>query len=480
MELSQDIIKDQWKRVCSRIQQAESSRFAVRWLSKIVPDKMTDGAVRLLVPSPCIHELVKQNYADQILSLWREENADISGLDLELSQNAVAELPLNTPAVLKPVVKRPLINIETEPDEDLPRSILNPKYTFDTFIVGSANQFACAAARKIAEDDSVAFNPLYIHGGSGLGKTHLMQAVAWRIKERCPDKNVLYLSSEQFFLCFMKALRENRTNRYEGTARFQDIFRSVDVLMIDDIQFLCGKDRTQEEFFNTFNYLISRGKKVILSADSSPQDLHSVEERFKSKSDILGVADRLKTRLAQGLIVDVLVPDYELRLGILEAKAKDLSMPIPSDVLDFLSKNITSNVRELEGALKRIVAHAELIGDPINISTTRSVLKDLLKISDKPISMLEIQYAVCGHYQIGLSDLKSTRRERKIARPRQLAMYLAKVLTPLSLPDIGKAFGRDHTTVMHAVKTMEDLICRDKSIAGDVDILSRRLKGEPV
>jgi len=479
MEFSQDVIKDQWKRVCSRIQQSESSRFAVRWLSKIVPDKMTNGEVCLLVPSPCIHELVKQNYADQILSLWREENAEISGLDLKLSQNAVAELPLNTPAVLKPVAKRPLINIEAEPDEDLPRSILNPKYTFDTFIIGSANQFAAAAARKIAEDDSVAFNPLYIHGGSGLGKTHLMQAVAWRIKERCPDKNVLYLSSEQFFLYFMKALRESRTNRF-GTAEFRDIFRSVDVLMIDDIQFLCGKDRTQEEFFNTFNYLISRGKKVILSADSSPQDLRAVEERLKSKSDILGVADRLKTRLAQGLIVDVLPPDYELRLGILESKAKDLSMPVPADVLDFLAKNITSNVRELEGALKRIVAHAELIGDPINISTTRAVLKDLLKISDKPISMTEIQYAVCGHYQIGLTDLKSTRRERKIARPRQLAMYLAKVLTPLSLPDIGKAFGRDHTTVMHAVRTMEDLICRDKNLAQDADILTRRLKGEPV
>ena len=480
MELSEDMIKDQWKRVCSRIQQAESSRFAVRWLSKIVPEKMTDGEVCLLVPSPCIHELVKQNYADQILSLWREENADICGLDLKLSQNAVAELPLNTPAVLKPVSKMKPIKIETESDEDLPRSILNPKYTFDTFVIGAANQFACAAARKIAEDDSVAFNPLYIHGGSGLGKTHLMQAVAWRIKERCPDKNVLYLSSEQFFLYFMKALRENRTNRFEGTAKFQDVFRSVDVLMIDDIQFLCGKDRTQEEFFNTFNYLISRGKKVILLADSSPQDLRAVEERLKSKSDILGVADRLKTRLAQGLIVDVLPPDYELRLGILEAKAKDLSIPVPADVLDFLAKNITSNVRELEGALKRIVAHAELIGDPINISTTRAVLKDLLKISDKPISMTEIQYAVCGHYQIGLSDLKSTRRERKIARPRQLAMYLAKVLTPLSLPDIGKAFGRDHTTVMHAVKTMEDLICRDKALAGDADVLTRRLKGEPV
>ena len=479
MELSQDRIKDQWKRVCSRIQASESNRFAVRWLSKIVPAGIEGHQVSLLAPSSCIHELVKQNYADQILALWREENADVETLDLRLSSAAVPELPLNSPALLKPVTPVSPVVVE-EPDPDYPKSLLNPNYTFENFVVGSANQFACAAARKIAEDDSVAFNPLYIHGGSGLGKTHLMQAVAWRIKERSPDKNVLYLSSEQFFLCFMKALRENRSNRFEGTAKFRDIFRSVDVLMIDDIQFICGKESTQAEFFNTFNYLIACGKKVILSADSSPQSLYAIEERLRSKSDIMGLADRLKTRISQGLVVDILPPDYELRLAILEAKAKNLSTPVPNDVLDFLAKNITASVRELEGALKRIVAHAELIGDPINLSTTRNVLKDLLKISDRPITVTEIQYAVCGHYQIGLTDLKSTRRERRIARPRQLAMYLAKTLTPLSLPDIGKAFGRDHTTVMHAVKTMEDLLCRDKSLSSDADILSRRLKGEPV
>ena len=472
----QDNIQSQWNKVCARIQKAEANRFAVRWLSKIVPDKMEGNQVSLLIPSPCIHELIKQNYADRILSFWQEENADVASLNLKLAPALQRELPLQTQAVLKPVVSLQTQTIETTTDSDMPQSLLNPNYTFDTFIVGSANQFAYAAAKKVAEDDSVAFNPLYFHGASGLGKTHLMHAIAWRIRERHPEQTVLYLSSEQFFLHFVKALQ----TKFEGTNRFRDIFRSVDVLMIDDIQFICGKGATQEEFFNTFNYLVSHGKKIVLSADSAPQDLHSIEERLKNKSDISGVADRLKTRIAQGLVVNILPPENELRLGILQAKAKLMSTPVPNDVLDFLAKTITSNVRELEGALKRIVAHSELLGTPINIDTTRVVLKDLLKISDRVIGMSEIQYAVCGHYQISLSDLKSTRRERRVARPRQLAMYLAKILTPLSLPDIGKAFGRDHTTVIHAVKTIEDLIVRDKELAADVDLLSRRLKGETV
>ena len=462
-----------WNRVCSRIQQADADRFAVRWLSKIVPDGIRDGRLQLLVPSPCIRELIRQNYADRILAFWQEEDSAIEALDLELAPSQQAELPLATPAVLKPTT--PVLSAVV-PDSDGIQSVLNPNYTFDRFVVGSANQFAYAAARKIAEDDSIAFNPLYIHGASGLGKTHLMQAVAWRIRERRPDLTVLYLSSEQFFLQFIKALR----TPFEGTARFRDIFRSVDVLMIDDIQFICGKGATQEEFFNTFNYLIAHGKKIILSADSAPQALQAVEERLKGRPDLAGIADRLKTRIAQGLVVDILPPSYELRLGILQDKARGLTTPIPDDVLDFLAHNITSNVRELEGALKRIVAHAELLGGPITVGSTRAVLKDLLQISEKVIGLSEIQYAICGHYQIAMTDLKSNRRERRIARPRQLAMYLAKTLTPLSLPDIGQAFGRDHTTVIHAVRTIEDLMCRDSELAADADLLTRRLKGESV
>ena len=466
MELSQETIKSQWDKVCSRIQKTESTQFAFRWLSKIKPGEVCGNRVSLLVPSRCIHELVQKEYADRILSLWRQENADIDGLDLKSVQQQ-PELPLASPAVLKPIRPMPVMSRAADPEDsdDMPQSLLDATHTFDTFVVGPSNQFACAAARKVAEEALVSFNPLYIHGGVGLGKTHLMHAIAWRIKELNPDKTVLYLSSEQFMLRFIWAMRQDKTNRFEGTQRFRDIVRSVDVLMIDDIQFLCNKKATQEEFFNTFNDLVARGKKVILSADSSPQEIRDI-------------ADRLKTRIAQGLVVDIHPTSYELRLGILQEKIKSLTTPVPADVLDFLAKNITSNVRELEGALKRIVAHAELVGGQINVQTTHAVLRDLLQIPEKEITVKEIQYAVCGHYQIGLTDLKSARRERRLARPRQLAMYLAKVLTPQSLPDIGKAFERDHTTVMHAVKTIEDLIRRDKTLSADTDILIRRLKGE--
>ena len=459
MDCSQDTILGQWAAICARIQEEQHDRFAVRWLSKIVPDKIENNRVNLLVPSPCIHELVKQNYADQILSLWQEQNAEIGGLDLQL---AVTPRPTAHPVRTQKTMPTVTLAVEPEENKAIP-SLLDPAHTFDTFVVGPSNQFACAAARKIAEDDSITFNPLYIHGGVGLGKTHLMHAIAWRMKELFPDKSVLYLSSEQFFHQFIRAMRPNKTNRFESTANFRDLFRSVDVLMIDDIQFICGKKATQEEFFHTFNTLIACGKKIVLSADSLPQDLQGIE-------------DRLKTRIAQGLIVDIHPASYELRLGILTEKAASLSMSIPSNVLDFLACNITSNVRELEGALNRIVAHAELMGSPINLETTRSVLKDILNIREKAVHITDIQQAVCAHYDLTLLDLKSTRRERRIARPRQLAMYLAKTLTPYSLPDIGAQFDRDHTTIMHAVKTIEGLLPRDAQLAADAVILTRRLK----
>lgn len=459
MDCSQDTILGQWAAICARIQEEQHDRFAVRWLSKIVPDKIENNRVNLLVPSPCIHELVKQNYADQILSLWQEQNAEIGGLDLQL---AVTPRPTARPVRTQKTMPTVTLAVEPEENKAIP-SLLDPAHTFDTFVVGPSNQFACAAARKIAEDDSITFNPLYIHGGVGLGKTHLMHAIAWRMKELFPDKSVLYLSSEQFFHQFIRAMRPDKTNRFESTANFRDLFRSVDVLMIDDIQFICGKKATQEEFFHTFNTLIACGKKIVLSADSLPQDLQGIE-------------DRLKTRIAQGLIVDIHPASYELRLGILTEKAASLSMSIPSNVLDFLACNITSNVRELEGALNRIVAHAELMGSPINLETTRSVLKDILNIREKAVHITDIQQAVCAHYDLTLLDLKSTRRERRIARPRQLAMYLAKTLTPYSLPDIGAQFDRDHTTIMHAVKTIEGLLPRDAQLAADAAILTRRLK----
>lgn len=284
-----------------------------------------------------------------------------------------------------------------------------------------------------------------------------MHAIAWRIKEIYPDKNVLYLSSEQFFQHFIKSLRKNNTDS------FRDLFRSVDVLMIDDVQFIFGKKATQEEFFHTFNQLIARGKKIILSADTNPMDLESVEER-------------LKTRIAQGLVVQIQPTTYELRLGILQEKMKTVKTKIPNDVLDFLAKNITASVRELEGALKRLIAQAEMLGTAINLETTRQVLRDILQVYERQFSVAEIQQTTAAYYNLKLSDLKSTRRDRKIARPRQLAMYLAKTMTALSLPDIGAQFGRDHTTIIHAVKTIEGLLERDAQLNTDKENILIRLR----
>ena len=283
-----------------------------------------------------------------------------------------------------------------------------------------------------------------------------MHATAWLIKELYPEKTVLYLSSEQFFQHFVKALR------YNNTESFHNLFRNVDVLMVDDIQFIFGKKATQEEFFHTFNALVSKGKKVILSSDTNPLDLQ--------------IDDRLKTRIAQGLVVNIQPTSFELRLGILNEKIKTIKTSVPSDVLEFLSQNITASVRELEGALKRVVARAELIGTPINVETTREILRDILQIYEKQITIADILEVTADYYGLKISDLKSVRRERRIARPRQMAMYLSKLLTSLSLPDIGMHFERDHTTILHAIRTIEDLVAKDEQLQDDLERLRVHLK----
>ena len=294
---------------------------------------------------------------------------------------------------------------------------------------------------------------------SGLGKTHLMHAIAWQIRKKDPNRRVLYLSAEKFMYQFIRALR------FKDTMAFKEQFRSVDVLMIDDVQFISGKDSTQEEFFHTFNALVDQNRQVVISADKSPSDLEGMEERLRS-------------RLGWGLVADIHPTTYELRLGILQAKAESMNVQINSKVLEFLAHKITSNVRELEGALNRIVAHAELVGRAITLESTQEVLHDLLRANDRRVTIDEIQKKVAEHYNIRLADMHSARRARAVARPRQVAMYLAKQLTARSLPEIGRKFGgRDHTTVMHAVKKVEELRTSDQSFAEDVELLRRMLEG---
>lgn len=470
-------IQVQWAEICAQLSQTLSDRFVMRWLSKVVPDKIENNQVHLMVSSPCIRELIEQNYLSHIASLWKTKNTNIHTVSLKLNPDLKEKAPMSvqikkeTPqtvppiqqptesiAVIKPQSFTPSYTAITPSAvaEEIP-CYLDKSHTFENFVVGKSNQFAYAAAKKIAEEDHPAFNPLYFHAGVGLGKTHLLHAIAWRIKERHPQKSVLYLSSEQFFQRFLHDLN---TKNMDG---FRALVRSVDVLLIDDIQFILGKQRTQEEFFHTFNALIAEQKTIILSADSMPSALQGIDEK-------------LRTRISQGLVVDIAPADENLRLGILQGKSKEMGSDIPDDVLAFLAKSITTNVRELEGALKRVIAHAELIGNPINMDTTQEVLKDILHTYERPVKAPEIQNFVAQYYQISLEDLQSTRRDRSFARPRQIAMYLTKVLTPLSLPDIALCFKRDHTTIIHAVRTIEGLIQQDKKLAQQVNEITTKLK----
>lgn len=458
MHETNDLLFKQWDSVCNQLQKELGDKIAVRWLTKLVPTELKDNHLHLMAPSPCIQELCKKNYADHILSLWQSENPGVQGIEFGLKPHEVPSKPVcNDMPVVSITPPKHVEQKIVDADGEIISSYLDPSHTFDSFVVGKPNEFAFAACKRIAEEKTISFNPLYLHSSVGLGKTHLMHSIAWRINEMYPNKTVLYLSSEQFFHRFIKAMRSNNTET------FRDLFRSVDVLMIDDIQFIFGKKATQEEFFHTFNALIAKGKKIILSADSSPADLQGIE-------------DRLKTRIAQGLVVDIHATSYELRLGILEEKVAAKGVPVPYDVLDFLAKNITSNVRELEGALNRLIAHAELIGGAINLQTVKSVLKDILKTHERQVSVPDIQRVTADYYGLKVADLKSTRRERRIARPRQLAMYLSKQMTTLSLPDLANHFERDHTTIIHAVKLIEDLLKSDHQMGKDMQNIMSRLQ----
>ena len=330
---------------------------------------------------------------------------------------------------------------------------LDARFTFANFIVDKPNQLAFAAASRVVESATAAFNPLFLYSGVGLGKTHLMHAIAWEINARQPERKVMYLSAEKFMYRFIQALR------HRDTMAFKEQFRSVDVLMIDDVQFISGKDSTQEEFFHTFNALVDEGKQVILSADKSPTDLSGMEERLRS-------------RLGWGMVADIHATTYELRYSILISKRESVSVNVPDAVLEFLAHKITSNIRELEGAFNRIAAHASLVGRSITVEMARETLADLIRASSRRVTIDDIQKQVSKHFSIRISDMFSARRARSIARPRQIAMYLAKNLTTSSYPEIGRKFGgRDHTTIMHAVKKVEELITHDSEFSDDVELL---------
>jgi chromosomal replication initiator protein len=431
------------------------------WLKHMTLAGIDGDEVTIALPSRFMRDWVRGHYGSRILTLWQAELHGIRHAEFVVRGPVAvsAETPETAPAVaprfsaLAPAGPR---------GDERPDAVLDSRFTFDSFVVGKPNEFAYACARRVAEQPaSPGFNPLFLYGGVGLGKTHLMHAIAWELADPARPGgpvSVAYMSAERFMYRFIAALRS------KTTMDFKEQLRSVDVLMVDDLQFLIGKDTTQEEFFHTFNALVDSGKQIVVSADKSPSDLDGLE-------------DRVRTRLGCGMVADVHATTFELRVSILEAKAARASVAVPPKVNEFLAHKITSNVRELEGALNRLIAHANLFGRAITLDSAQEVLHDLLKAYDRKVTIEEIQKRVAEHYNIRVSDMSSARRARAVARPRQVAMYLAKQLTSRSLPEIGRKFGnRDHTTVMHAVSRIGELMERDASFAEDVELLRRMLE----
>jgi chromosomal replication initiator protein len=466
-------VNEQWNRVRGRLRAEFGDAAFNSWLKPIVLVEVHDGQVIMTVPTRFMRDWVVNHYADRIRELWRGEIGKLKTISIQVrtadaakaARASAAARPANLPTgevaqgvanVVAP--SRPLTPTE-EADREL-SAPLDARFTFENFVVGKSNELAHAAARKIADAVAVPFNPLFLYGGVGLGKTHLMHAIAWHIRARDPARRVIYLSAEKFMYQFIRALR------FKDTMAFKQQFRSVDVLMIDDVQFISGKESTQEEFFHTFNALVDQNRQIVISGDRSPSDLEGMEERLRS-------------RLGWGLVADIHPTDYELRLGIMQMKAERAgAKQIPVKVLEFLAHRITSNIRELEGALNRVVAYSSLVGRPITLETAQEVLQDLLRANDRRVTIEEIQKRVAEHFNIRIADMHSARRARAVARPRQVAMYLAKQLTSRSLPEIGRKFGgRDHTTVMHAVRKIEELREVDSTFAEDIDLLRRMLEG---
>ncbi|TNC51680.1 chromosomal replication initiator protein DnaA [Rubellimicrobium rubrum] len=445
-----------WTRCRATLRERVGTGSFQSWISPLRLASIEGGVATLTVPTAFLGSYVARNFQEAILAVLDEAGAPATRLIFTPQGRAI-------PQAATALAEAPAPAAHPEPAAAEETMRLDPRLTFDRFVVGKSNELAYAAARRIAEGNAVGFNPLFLHGGVGLGKTHLMQAIAHEMRARNPQARVLYLSAEQFMIRFVTALRDRKM------MDFKQVFRAVDVLMVDDIQFIAGKDSTQEEFFHTFNALVDQGKQIVLTADRSPVEIAALEERVTS-------------RLQSGLVVQVNPADYELRLGVLQSKvavarAADPSLRIAEGVLDFLAARVTSNLRVLEGALTRLCAQASLVGREITLDLARDCLGDVLRASDRKVSVEEIQRKVAEHYHIRLADLIGPKRLRSFARPRQVAMYLAKTMTSRSLPDIGRRFGgRDHTTIIHGVRKIEELMGIDSQIADDLDLLRRALE----
>ncbi|OIJ16993.1 chromosomal replication initiation protein DnaA [Anaerobacillus alkalilacustris] len=445
-------INDLWKKALEAMEEKVSKPSFDTWLKATKAEIIQNDTITITAPNEFARDWLENRYINFI----SETLHDLTGAELKV-KIVIPKNIENDDEIVESVAKVPDSIISN--NEEIPKNMLNPKYTFNTFVIGAGNRFAHAASLAVAEAPAKAYNPLFIYGGVGLGKTHLMHAIGHYVIEHNPNAKVVYLSSEKFTNEFINSIRDNRA------VNFRNKYRNVDVLLIDDIQFLAGKEQTQEEFFHTFNALHDDSKQIVISSDRPPKEIPTLE-------------DRLRSRFEWGLITDITPPDLETRIAILRKKAKAENLDIPNEVMLYIANQIDTNIRELEGALIRVVAYSSLINQDMNADLAAVALKDIVPNSKpKVITISDIQRVVGEHYNIKLDDFKAKKRTKNVAFPRQIAMYLSREMTEFSLPKIGSEFGgRDHTTVIHAHEKISKMLGTDHELQKQLEEIKEQLK----
>ncbi|WP_027626048.1 chromosomal replication initiator protein DnaA [Clostridium lundense] len=446
-------LKDIWEKTLNIIKGELTEVSFNTWIKSIVPIKIENDSIFLCVPNDFTRGILNSRYKDLIINALKLITSKKYNVEFFITSEDVTDLePKNKESE---IIQKQNANIVISDDMS---TMLNPKYTFDSFVIGNSNRFAHAASLAVAEAPAKAYNPLFIYGGVGLGKTHLMHAIGHYVLQNNPKSKVVYVSSEKFTNELINSIKDDKN------VEFRNKYRNVDILLIDDIQFIAGKERTQEEFFHTFNALYEANKQIILSSDRPPKEIPTLE-------------DRLRSRFEWGLIADIQAPDFETRMAILKKKADVEHLNIPNEVMVYIATKIKSNIRELEGALIRIVAFSSLTNKEISVDLASEALKDIISNKQsKQVTIDLIQDIVASYFNLRVEDFKSARRTRNVAFPRQIAMYLCRKLTDTSLPKIGEEFGgRDHTTVIHAYEKISTSLKQDESLQNTVNDLTKKI-----
>ncbi len=444
-------LKSLWEKTLKIIKGEMSEVSFNTWIKSCEPISISSNTIKISVPNSFTQDILEKRYKDLVVNSIEAACSKVYNVDFIVASD-IQEVEEKEEKNQK-IDDKSSVNVNDEMS-----STLNPKYTFDSFVIGNSNRFAHAASLAVAEAPAKAYNPLFIYGGVGLGKTHLMHAIGHYVLQNNSNAKVVYVSSEKFTNELINAIRDDRNEE------FRKKYRNVDILLIDDIQFIAGKERTQEEFFHTFNELHDANKQIILSSDRPPKEIPTLE-------------DRLRSRFEWGLIADIQAPDFETRMAILKKKAGVEKLNVANEVMVYIATKIKSNIRELEGALIRIVAYSSLTNKPITVELASEALKDIISNKqNKNITIDVIQDVVAGYFNLRIEDLKSQRRTRNVSHPRQIAMYLSRKLTDMSLPKIGEEFGgRDHTTVIHAYEKISDGLNTDESLQHTVNDITKKL-----